>query len=123
MYRAEIIANQSVQDEIITLLEEHIPDILYTIIPLANGRGKNSYKMGNGTWPETNFILVSYVKDEDLPKVRAIISAVKKQFEGEGIKLFVVKAVGSDPLTSGENRDGRSNFSESPSDCGAKAES
>ena len=44
MTRCEIIANQSVQEEIISLLEEHIPDILYTIIPLVTGRGKENYK-------------------------------------------------------------------------------
>ncbi len=92
MYRAEIIANQSVQDEIIQLLEEHIEDILYTIIPLVNGRGKNSYKMGNSSWPETNFMLISYVRDEEVKTVKAIINAVKKKFVGEGIKLFFVKA-------------------------------
>ena len=92
MYRAEIVANQSVQEEIINLLEEHIPDILYTIIPLVTGRGKNSYKMGDGTWPETNFVLFSYIKDENMEIVRAIIQAVKKRFTDEGIKLFFVKA-------------------------------
>ncbi len=92
MYRAEIIANQSVQDEIIQLLEEHIQGILYTIVPLVNGRGKDSYKMGNSTWPETNFMLISYIADDDVEVVRAIIKAVKEKFSGEGIKLFFVKA-------------------------------
>lgn len=92
MTRCEIIANQSVQDEIITLLEEHIEGVLYTIIPTVVGRGKNSYKLGDSTWPETNFILITYVKDEDELKVKAIIKAVKEKFDGEGIKLFCVKA-------------------------------
>ena len=92
MTRCEIIANQSVQDEIISLMEEHIPGVLYTIIPTVMGRGKNSYKMGNGTWPETNFILVSYVEDEHVKTMKAIIKAVKEKFSDEGIKLFLVKA-------------------------------
>lgn len=92
MTRCEIIANQSVQDEIVSLMEEHIPDVLYTIIPTVVGRGKNSYKMGNGTWPETNFILVSYIEDEHIAMMKAIIKAVKERFTGEGIKLFLVKA-------------------------------
>lgn len=92
MYRAEIIANQSVQEEIVQLLEEHIEDVLYTIVPLVTGRGKDSYKMGSSTWPETNFILISYVEDDDVEVVKAIIKAVKQKFSGEGIKLFFVKA-------------------------------
>ena len=92
MTRCEIIANQSVQDEIVSLMEEHIPGVLYTIIPTVVGRGKNSYKMGIGTWPETNFILVSYIEDENVAMMKAIIKAVKERFTGEGIKLFLVKA-------------------------------
>lgn len=92
MYRAEIIANQSVQEEIIDLLEEHIPNILYTIIPLVVGRGKESYKLGSATWPETNFVLVSYIEDEQVNVVRSIIKAIKEKFNGEGVKLFFVKA-------------------------------
>ena len=73
-------------------MEEHIPGVLYTIIPTVVGRGKNSYKMGNGTWPETNFILVSYIEDEHIAMMKAIIKAVKERFTSEGIKLFLVKA-------------------------------
>lgn len=92
MYRAEIIANQSVQEDITELLEEHIPGILYTTIPLVTGKGGSDYKEGSTTWPETNFVLFSYIKDKDVPKVRAIIKAVKEKFRDEGIKLFFVKA-------------------------------
>ena len=94
MTRCEIIANQSVQEEIVTLMEEHIPGILYTIIPTVVGRGKKSYKMGSATWPETNFILVSYVEDGNVRIMKAIVSAVKEKFAGEGIKLFLVRAEG-----------------------------
>ena len=92
MTRCEIIANQSVQEEITDLLEEHIEDILYTIIPLVTGRGKESYKLGNGTWPETNFVLISYIEDDKVPVVKAVVKAVKEKFDREGIKLFFVKA-------------------------------
>lgn len=49
MLRIEIIANQSVHGEIIDALEEYIPNILYTVIPLAEGRGKGSYKLGTSS--------------------------------------------------------------------------
>ena len=92
MYRCEVIANQSVQDELVTLLEEHIEGCLYTIIPMAVGRGKNSYKMGSSTWPETNFVLITYIQDEFLPMVKNIVASLKSKFVNEGVKLFVVKA-------------------------------
>ena len=92
MTRAEIIANQSVQDEIVSLMEEHIPGVLYTIIPTVVGRGKASYKMGSSTWPETNFVLISYIEDKHVSTLKAIVAAVKERFKGEGTKLFLVKA-------------------------------
>ena len=92
MIRIEIVANQSVQDVIIETLEENIPDILYTVLPLANGRGKAGYKLGTSSWPEVNFVLFAYVQKEDAKKVKAVIKAVKKQFPDEGIKCFYVKA-------------------------------
>ncbi len=92
MTRLEIIGNQSLQDEIISLLEEHIPGVLYTIIPVVTGKGKNNYKLGNSTWPETNFVLISYVEDSQVETAKKIIAAVKEKFEGEGLKLFCVKA-------------------------------
>lgn len=92
MVRCEIIANQSVQEEIIDLLEEYIPDVLYTVIPVVTGRGKGNYKLGSSTWPETNFVLFTYIADEKLENVKAIVKAVKEKFSGEGIKMFCVKA-------------------------------
>ena len=94
MYRAEIIANQSVQDDIVEALESYIPGVLYTIMPLAHGRGKASYKLGSTTWPETNFVLFAYIDDKDMPTIKKIIAAIKERFSGEGIKLFLVKAEG-----------------------------
>ena len=94
MYRAEIIANQSVQDDIIEILEEYIPEILYTVLPLAHGRGGGDYKLGSATWPETNFVMVSYIADDRRELVEKIIYSVKKKFPDEGIKLFFVRAEG-----------------------------
>jgi len=91
MYRIEIVANQSIQDDLIELLEEVIPNILYTVIPLVQGRGKNDRKLGDTTWPETNFLLFSYIDDDKVETVRAVVAAIKKQFSGEGIKLFTLK--------------------------------
>ena len=90
MIRAEIIANQSVKDEIVENLEKVIPDFLYSVVPLVEGRGKNSRKLGTTTWPETNFILIAYTDDQNESKIRAVISFIKQKFPTEGIKLFVL---------------------------------
>lgn len=92
MFRCEIIANQSVQEELTNLFEEYIPDVLYTVVPVVTGKGKNSFKNGDTTWPETNFLLISYVSEESAEKVKKIVAALKEKFSSEGIKLFFVKA-------------------------------
>jgi len=91
MYRAEIISNQSVQEDIIELLEQELPSIQYTLIPEIHGRGGRTKKLGDTVWPEMNFVLFSYVEDADAPRVKAVVEAVKKRFPNEGISLFFTK--------------------------------
>jgi len=90
-YRAEIISNQSVEDDIIELLEQEIPDIQYTILPDVHGRGANQKKLGSTVWPEQNFALYAYVDLAAAKKIKAIIKAVKNRFPKEGISVFFVK--------------------------------
>ena len=91
LYRCEIVANNSVQDDIVEVLETACPDILYTILPSVHGRGKNDRKLQTATWPETNFVLFAYVPKDDIPAIKKAVRAVKETFHGEGIKLFIMK--------------------------------
>ncbi len=92
-YRIEIIANQSVQEDITELLEQEIPGIQYTVIPTVQGRGAHSKKLGSTTWPEQNFVLFAYLSRNDAKKAKAVISAVKQKFASEGISFFCVQEV------------------------------
>ena len=92
LYRAEIISNQSVQEDITERLEEAIPSIEYTVIPEIHGRGLRSKKLGDTVWPEMNFVLFSYVEKEDALKLKEVVKAVKNRFPNEGISLFFTKA-------------------------------
>ncbi len=95
MYRAEIVSNQSVQDDITERLEKEIPDIQYTVIPEVHGKGLKTKKLGDVVWPEMNFILFAYIEDGDAKKVKDVIAQVKERFPNEGISLFFTK--GEDP--------------------------
>ena len=92
LYRAEIISNQSVEEDVIERLAEAIPSIEYTVIPEIHGRGLRSKKLGDTVWPEMNFVLFSYVEKEDALKVKEVVEAVKNRFPNEGISLFFTKA-------------------------------
>ena len=92
MYRAEIISNQSVQDDITERLEKEIPGLQYTVIPEVHGKGLKTKKLGDVVWPEMNFILFAYIEDDDAIKVKDVITQVKERFPNEGISLFFTKA-------------------------------
>jgi len=92
MKRIELIANRSVEKEIIEALERNIEDFFYTLIPELHGRGKTKYRLGTATWPEMNFLLISYANDNDAAKAARIIREVKERFPQEGIKLFLMEA-------------------------------
>mgnify|MGYP001811271304 FL=1 len=93
MYRAEIIANRSVKEEIIEGLESALPGVRYTVIPDIEGRGKRDQKLGTVTWPELNFALFAYVADDAVAVMRKVIADLKERFPNEGIKLFFVEAL------------------------------
>ena len=90
-YRAEIICNQSVQDDVIELLEQEISDIQYTVIENVNGKGLSSKKLGNTTWPEMNFLLFAYTDLSGAKKITTIVEFLKKKFPKEGISVFFSK--------------------------------
>jgi len=90
MIRIEIFANQSMQETIVNNLEQVIPGFLYSIVPLIQGKGKNSYKLGTTTWPETNFILIAYGDDSIEKTVQCVMKYIKGKYPDEGIKLFIL---------------------------------
>lgn len=92
-YRAEIISNQSVQDDIVELIEQEIKGIQYTIIPDVHGTGAHTKKLGDTVWPEMNFDLFTYVSEDDAKKIKAIVKSVKEKFPQEGISLFFTTCV------------------------------
>ena len=91
MKRMELIANRSVENEIIDALEKNISDFHYTFLPKIHGKGKTKYRLGTATWPELNFLLISYLDDENAIKAKSAIMKVKEQFPKEGIKLFIME--------------------------------
>jgi len=92
MKRLELIANRSVENEIIEALDENITDFYYTLLPQINGKGKTKYRLGTTIWPELNFLLISYLDDISALKARSVILNIKEKFPKEGIKLFIIEA-------------------------------
>jgi hypothetical protein len=87
----ELMANHSVEEEIIGDLEADISDFHYTLLPVVHGRGNTQYRLGTATWPEENFLLISYLNDRDAETAKSVITDIKSRFPNEGIKLFFIR--------------------------------
>jgi len=87
--RVEIIANHSVEEEIMDSLEKNRLAGYFTKIPNIHGRGDADPKRGDHIWPEENFILIIYCEDAQAGKIEEAISGVREIFPDEGIRCFV----------------------------------
>ena len=88
MRRMEIIANQSVEENVLEALAEEGAGKYYTKIPHIYGVGTSGPRMGDAIWPEENFSLLIYCEEEEAKAVRRAVDAVKAKFPDEGVKLF-----------------------------------
>jgi len=88
MIRVEIIANNSVEENILEALAREQAAKYYTKIPNVLGVGSAGPRMGDAVWPEENFSLVVWCEEEEAQRIKRAITSVKEKFPGEGIKLF-----------------------------------
>jgi nitrogen regulatory protein PII len=88
MIRIEIIANPSVEENIMEALAKAGVGKYYTKVPSILGTGSSGPRMGDAIWPEENFALVIWCEVEEARGIARAVAGVKKQFPDEGIKLF-----------------------------------
>ena len=88
MIRIEIIANHSVEENILEALKKEDAGKYYTKYPSIFGVGSAGSRMGDAVWPEENFALVIWCEEEEARAVQRAVASVKEKFPGEGIKLF-----------------------------------
>jgi len=88
MLRLEIIANHSVEENILEALKAENAGNHYTKYPRIYGVGKSGPRMGDPVWPEENFALVIWCEEEEARKIEHAVFEVKRQYPNEGIKLF-----------------------------------
>ncbi|WP_028974180.1 PG0541 family transporter-associated protein [Spirochaeta cellobiosiphila] len=96
MKRLEIIANQAVEEDIISLLEQAGYDESFTYIHPVYGRGKKGRREGSAVWPETNVMFFIYLDKGNEKMILEGIKQIKEKFPEEGIKCWM----GEGPQTS-----------------------
>lgn len=87
--RVEVIANHSVEQDIMDVLELKGMASHFTKIPSVHGRGDADPKRGDHIWPEENFILIVYCDDNQATIIEKAMEEVRKSFPNEGICCFV----------------------------------
>ena len=88
MIRVEVIANNSVEENILEALKTQGVGKYYTKYPGICGVGNSGPRMGDPIWPEENFVLVIWCEDEEAMGIERAIASVKEQFPNEGIRIF-----------------------------------
>ncbi len=89
MRRLEIIANRSVEENIFEALERHGCGQFYTKLPVVLGVGESGPRMGDAIWPEENFMLIIWCKnDEEAEGVYDAVKEVRAKFPEEGMQVF-----------------------------------
>ncbi|MDR2740633.1 MAG: hypothetical protein LBB98_00530 [Treponema sp.] len=94
MIRIEIIANHSVEENILEAMQHEGVGKFYTKYPGVYGVGSAGPRMGDAIWPEENFSLVIWCDEEEARGIARAVAAVKGHFPGEGIKLFGISEDG-----------------------------
>ena len=90
MKRVEIIANKSVEEDIMEALAASGVAKHYTLIPVVHGSGRQGRRTGETVWPEENFDLVVYCEEEEERAIAGAVAKVKEHFPHEGIKLVSI---------------------------------
>ncbi|MDR0997562.1 MAG: hypothetical protein LBL70_00720 [Treponema sp.] len=88
MMRIEVVANHSVEENILEAFARESVGKHYTKYPSVFGVGSSGPRMGDAVWPEENFALVAWCDEEEARGIARAVAAVKEQFPDEGIKLF-----------------------------------
>ena len=88
MVRVEIIANRSVEENILDAIKFENVGKYHTKYPNILGVGNSGPRMGDAIWPEENFIFVFWCGEEELLSIERAVAYVKKKFPNEGIKMY-----------------------------------
>ncbi len=91
--RVELFANRSVQEDLFERLNRQKLAQLHSLIPETQGIGLNGPRRGDHIWPEENFILITYVEEDEARKIKAVVDDLRAFFPTEGITVFATPVV------------------------------
>lgn len=93
MVRVEVISTQAVQSDLVERLERHHILSHYTIVPAVYGSGNSGKRLGDGVWPEENFLLITYCEKDQAKKMSKLVDDLRQLLPHEGIAFFATEVV------------------------------
>lgn len=90
MKRVEVIANRSVEDDLLAAFAAAGVAQKYTKYPVVHGVGESGPRMGDPVWPEENFALVCYCGEAEAGRIEELAGEVRSRFPAVGIAVFVM---------------------------------
>lgn len=90
--RLDIIANQSVEEDIIDQLVAVGHGEEFTYLHPVYGRGGSGRREGSAIWPETNVMFIVYLEEDQALALAGRIARMKEQFPNEGIRCWLSDA-------------------------------
>jgi hypothetical protein len=92
MRRVEIVGNHSIEQDLLDFLDEKLPSLFWTKIPSVQGKGNTGSKLGDGVWPEENFLFFSVCSEEAENILRQIVDTIRQLHPSEGIFISSTEA-------------------------------
>jgi hypothetical protein len=88
MIRIEVVANNSVEENILEAFKKAEVGKFYTKYNNVYGVGSSGPRMGDAVWPEENFALIIWCEEDEARLIEKAVNSIKEIFPDEGIKLF-----------------------------------
>lgn len=92
MKRMDIIANQSIEENVIEELAAVGHGDEFTYMHPVYGRGKNGRREGSPVWPETNVMFVVYLEEDTARALAKRIHELASRYPNEGIRCWLSNA-------------------------------
>jgi len=93
MIEMNIIANQSIEEDIIEVLEARGFRDSFSLFSPLFGRGRHGRREASAIWPEKNVMFYIVMEDDQIDVLVADLKMLKEKFEQEGIRCYVKRDV------------------------------
>ena len=88
LHRIDIVANQSVEEDIIEHLQSVGHGESFTYIHPVFGRGDHGRREMSAVWPETNVLFIVYMNDDSAGRFISGLRELRERFPREGIRCW-----------------------------------